>query len=179
MDTAHSALGVWLRENGLVETPQELCTLKFKRRLQKMKEFPRSRFSDNSFPVLYSSLDIQTAEAELKYHASDSNYWGCPKKPRTFYYSTFRLDFSGSVKDLRDHSATCPELTSDHYAYCNKIGVLAVKIGLYGLLVPSARRREGTNLPIFDERAISNPREDQLMSVTYHPETSEIVLRRI
>ena len=179
VDTADPTLGEWLRENGWVETPRRLCALTFKRRLQKTKERPRSRFSDSSFPVLYSSLDLQTAEAELRHKVSDSKYWGRPKKLRTYCYSKFRLDFRGRVKDLRDHSAACPELTSDDYAYCNKIGALAVKIGLYGLLVPSARRHGGTNLPIFDERAVSNPREDQLVSVTYDPETSEVVLRGI
>ena len=179
MDTAASTLGEWLRENGVIETPQELCALTFKRRLQKTKKWPRSRFSDNSFPVLYSSLDARTAKVELECQARNPKYWGHPKKRRTYYYSKFRLDFRGHVKDLRDHSAACPELTSDDYAYCNKIGALAVKIGLYGLLVPSARRNGGTNLPIFDERAVSNPREDQLVSVTYDPETSEVVLRGI
>lgn len=177
MNVAHYALGVWLRQNGLIDTPQSLCSLTFRRRLQRHRKLPRSRFSDNSFPVLYSSLESQTAEAELKYRTINLQSWGRPKEPRTLYYSKFKFDFRGTVKDLRDQHSSCPELTSDDYTYCNKIGALAVHLGLRGLLVPSARRRGGTNLPIFEEQAISNHRENELLAVTYHPDTDEVVLR--
>lgn len=177
MDVAHSDLGAWLRQNGLIDTPRSLCSQTFRRKLQRQKKLPSSRFSDNSFPVLYSSLESQTAEAELKYRTINLQPWGRPKKPRTFYYSKFKFDFRGTVKDLRDQQASCPELTSDDYAYCNKIGALAVHLGLSGLLVPSARRRGGTNLPIFELQAISDHRESDLLAVTYHPDTGEVVLR--
>ena len=42
---------------------------------------PRTRFSDGSFPVFYSSLDLATAEAEIRYWFP--RVCGNPGTPRT------------------------------------------------------------------------------------------------
>ena len=62
----------------------ELCAGPFrpKRRLR-----PKTRFSDGSFPVFYSSLDSATAEAEISYWFP--RFCGNAGTPRTAYYHRF------------------------------------------------------------------------------------------
>ena len=128
--------------------------------------YPESRYSDGSFPAGYFSLDAATAEAEVQ-HWFCAKFVGKPSGPRTAWYSRFTCDFEGNVKDLRPMEAAWPELTLDSdYTFCNKLGDQAVSTGLHGLLAPSARRSRGTNVPVFKRRALSNPREHSLVSVT-------------
>ena len=58
--------------------------------------------------------------------------------------------------------AEWPKLTHDHdYELCNRLGAEAVAMKpmkLDGLLAPSARKKDGTNVPVFTRKAIHNPR---------------------
>ena len=61
-----------------VASAEELCEAVFrpKRRLRR-----RTRYSDGSFPVFYSSLEPETAEAEIKHWLPV--FLGKPEKSRT------------------------------------------------------------------------------------------------
>ena len=65
-----------------------------KRRLRR-----RTRFSDGSFPVFYSSLHTSTAEAKIMHWFP--RYSESPENPRTAYYQQFSCTFDGIEKDLR------------------------------------------------------------------------------
>ena len=68
-------------------------------------------------------------------------------------------------------------LTHDgDYQFCNRLGAEAKTAGLDGLLAPSARRADGTNVPVFARRAISNPAYPALVAVAYDPSTGEVLL---
>lgn len=67
-----------------------------------------------------------------------------------------------------------PELVGDDYAFCNKIGAEARHLGLDGLVTPSARH-SGANQPVFCRRAISDPRQERTLAMTYDPETGSVV----
>jgi len=127
--------------------------------------------------VFYSALEPETAAAEIKYWFV--KFAGTPTRPRTAYYSRVSFEFDGSVKDLRPKHEAWPELTHDNdndYRFCNSLGAEAVAAELDGLVTPSARRSDGTNLPVFRRRAISNPVVHALVAVTLDPLTREIVL---
>ena len=132
-----------------------------------------TRFSDGSFPVFYGALEADTAEAEIR-------YWH-PKKsprPRTAYYIRFVCDFSGQTKDLKSMRAKWPELTHySDYRFCNALGAEAVVSDLDGLLTPSARRDTGTNLPVFQRRAIDSPVVEARVAVTLDPSTGDVSTR--
>ena len=72
----------------------------------------------------------------------------------------FACDFDGCVKDLRPKKDEWPQLTYDtDYRFCNELGSEAVRTGLDGLMAPSVRQVEGTNIPVFERSAISNLRD--------------------
>lgn len=61
------------------------------------------------------------------------------------------------------------------YAFCNQLGAEALKGGVDGLVVPSARH-EGTNMPIFLRQAISSPQLEPIAELTYSPDTGEVTI---
>ena len=164
-----------LESRGISDAPEKLCDGPFrsKPRLQKMGY--RTRFSDGTFPVFYASLEPETAAAEIQ-------YWfpkiaGTPSRPRTAYYSRFSCDFDGSIKNLKPKHADWPNLThKTDYRFCNTLGAEAAASELDGLVTPSARRSDGTNLPVFKRRAISSPVVHALVGVTLDPSTGEVSL---
>ena len=150
----------------------ELCDGPFrpKRRLR-----PRTRFSDGSFPVFYSSLDSATAEAEIKYWFR--RVCGDPGTPRTAYYHRFGCTFRGIEKDLRAKSVEWPGLVDkSDYTFCNRLGAEAMQSGLAALVTPSARH-DGANLPVFRRDAVSDPQQIDVAAVTFDPNTGETTVR--
>lgn len=149
----------------------ELCEAVFrpKRRLRR-----RTRYSDGSFPVFYSSLEPETAEAEVKHWWAA--FLGTPEKPRTAYYRRLECKFSGREKDLRAMTSEWPGLVhKTDYAFCNQLGAEARELGLDGLVVPSARHA-GTNLPIFRRAAIAEAELGDAVAVTYDPASDSLSL---
>ncbi len=70
-----------------------------------------------------------------------------------------------------------PDLTHDSdYHFCNDLGAEAEASDLDGLLTPSARRLNGTNLPVFRRRAVSNPVIHGLVAVTLDPSSGEVAV---
>lgn len=166
-----------LASTGTTDSLEELCDDPFKpkRRLYGTK-YAKTRFSDGSFPVFYSSLEARTAEAEVRYWFP-KKFAGKPTRRRTALYSRFTCDFHGSVKDLRPMQIEWQRLTHDSdYQLCNRLGTEAKTTGLDGLLAPSARRAGGTNVPVFARRAISNPGDHALVAMIYDPSTGEVLL---
>ena len=167
-----------LQALGMGDSPEELCDAPFRPKLRLRKSGHRTRFSDGSFPVFYSSLDPETAEAEIQHWFPI--FVGRPTRRRTAYFSRFACDFNGTTKDLRSKKDKWPKLLHDSdYRFCNRLGAEAVQLGLDGLLTPSARRKSGTNLPVFTRKSISNPGESVLLAITYDPATENVSLRTL
>lgn len=132
----------------------------------------KTRFSDGSFPVFYSALAAETANAEMAYWFRKA-YAGEPPGNRTAFYQGFRCTFEGLEKDLRLKAPDWPDLVHDSdYSFCNRLGAEARDQGLDGLVVPSARH-EGANMPVFARRALNGPELDEIVAITYSPDTGE------
>lgn len=163
-----------LKSAGVLDSPESLCEAPFKpkRRLGRP-----TRFSDGTFPVFYCSLERETAQAETEHWFVE--FAGRPQVERTALYSCFACDFAGDTKDLRPQHDQWPDLTHPHdYKFCNALGAEAVGENLDALLAPSARRVEGTNLPVFAKRAVSNPGNLVRMTATFNPATGRVTVRR-
>ena len=138
----------------------------------------RTRFSDGSYPVFYSSLDPETVEAELEYWFP--KFIGEPENHRTAYYQRFSCTFEGTEKDLRLKLSDWPDLVhKSDYTFCNRLGAEAVEIGLDGLVTPSARKKAGVNAPVFKRQAISNPEERGEFAVTLDSITGQVTMKQI
>ena len=156
---------------GYETSPEELCDAPFrpKRRLKR-----KTRYSDGSYLVFYSALDPTTAEAEVA-HWFRKDFGGRPQGQRSAYYQCFTCLFEGEEKDLRGKQSEWPDLVHDSdYTFCNRIGAEAVRLELDGLVVPSARHENGSNLPVFKRSAIRDPEAQSLVKITLDPQTGAI-----
>ena len=155
---------------------EELCNAPFrpKRRLGHT-----TRYSDGSHLVFYSALESETAEAEVV-HWFKKGFGGHPQGQRSAYYQRFTCWFEGQEKDLRDKQSEWPELVHDSdYTFCNRIGAEAVRLELDGLVVPSARRENGSNLPVFKRSAVRDPEAQDLVKITIDSRTGEIAIATV
>ena len=122
-----------------------------------------SRFTDGTFPVFYASLEPETAESEARHQLAiritEKTASFC-----TLYYVKFRCSFRGEVKDIRHMQDDWPDLMhEDDYKFCTSLGVEAARAGLDGLIVPSVRRRGGTNVPVFSRKSLHTPVHGELV----------------
>jgi len=141
---------------------------------RKRKFRSQSRFSDGSFPVFYSSLDVTTAEAEVRHWFPQ--FSGQPRGSRTGYYQRFSCEFEGVEKDLRPKIDQWPDLIHDtDYTFCNQLGAEAERTEVDAFLTWSARNK-GTNVPIFRREAIGNPKQEGGVALTYRPDSGEVTV---
>ena len=164
-----------LEASGHVESIEDVFDAPFRRK-------PRlgmvTRYSDGSYPVFYSSLDLATAEAEVA-HWFMKSFRGHPERRRTAYYQRFACSFEGTEKDLRNKRSEWPELVrGDDYTFCNRIGAEAIQLGLDGLVAPSARREAGSNVPVFRRQAVSNPTPHGMVTVAFDPQKGGVTTTR-
>ena len=160
-----------LADAGRMTNNNELCDGPFR---PKRKFRSKTRFSDGSFPVFYSSLETSTAEAEIRYWFPQ--YGGQAQRPRTGYYQRFSCTFEGIAIDLRPKIDDWPDLVHDtDYEFCNQLGAEAKTLNIDGFETYSARH-EGTNVPIFERQTISNPHLEGLVAVTYYPDSGEAIV---
>lgn len=112
----------------------------------------KGRYSDGTWPVLYSGLEQETALQERAFHYRRGISQG--DQPTKRYWRLFSATFRGLAKDLRPKADEWPQLTADDYSFCQEIG-REVHDVLHGLIVPSARRPAGSNVPVFAQQAVS------------------------
>ena len=166
----------FLDSRGIATQSEDLVDRAFKPKSRLAKFGHATRFSDGSFPVLYGSMEASTAEAEVK-HWFSKQVSGKPARARKAWYMRFTYRFNGSLKDLRPKQTEWPDLMHDtNYEFCNQLGAEAMAMGLDGLLAPSARNANGTNLPAFARQAVSNFREGEFIAITHYPKTGETSL---
>lgn len=158
------------------DSMHELCDAPFKPRLKWHRRYGKGRYSDGSFPVFYSSLEPETAVAEIQHWFSLR--MGNPKHSRIAHYGRIMCIFKGVVKDLRTMQEHWPELIHDSdYGFCNRLGAEAVESNLDAFLAPSARSENGTNVPIFTRESISDPQLIDWVSVAYDPKSGYTTIK--
>ena len=104
---------------------------------------------------------------------------GTPTSSRTAYYQGFRCMFDGVEKDLRPKTREWPDLVHDSdYSFCNQLGAEARASGIDGLVVPSARQ-DGANMPVFVRSALSDPKLDDVVAITYRVDRKDVSVSRL
>ena len=134
------------------------------------------RYSDKCYPkhVFYSTLDLKTSEAEVKYH----NY-KLVKEFGPIHKQCFSCVFTGKAKDLRNNQGEYPELVDENYCFCQKIGAIAHGSKLDGLVVPSARKEDGSCLPVFNKCALSDPKYLGQIELTFDPGNEKVNIEEV
>lgn len=140
--------------------------------------YAASRFCDGSFSVWYGSIESETTIYETAYHmlidenavehAPDDNIIYRDRIIYTAFCKSILIDVTGKEKQF-------PDLISNNYHFTQNLGKQIQEQGLPGILSPSARYT-GTNLNIFKESVLSNPKPQTQLSYALNLETSEIVV---
>jgi hypothetical protein len=117
-----------------------------------------TRFSDGSWRVFYGAVGWDTAEAEVGYHVMRA----AAGTTSPLYYQRLECAMDGDGYDLRAHVAIWPFLADQResvaYPDCQSLALEARGNGAEGLVTISARRPAGINVPVFNRRALSDPR---------------------
>ena len=135
-------------------TAQEIVSGSFRKRLNRTKPFPETRFSDGTAGVYYSAAEVATCKREIAFHLKIEE--GDP--PR--FYSLIGCRFSGVAADLRGKEKDYPDLvsqTSEGYPFCQRLGAAARRRHIDAFHTPSARKKGGTCVPVFTESALLRP----------------------
>lgn len=110
-----------------------------------------SRFTDGSFPVLYTALDLSTATAEMA-------HWLSPLPGVSVYFRSLTVTFSGKYKDLNQAEDLPAFLTGQQedgcYVDCLGISREAMGASLDAFKTPSARYSEGACFPILSKASV-------------------------
>ena len=155
--------------------PEELLDDPFRPKPQYRR--PPTRYSDGSWPVFYSALERETAEKEVAcYYVSGAI--GDPSKGRIAYLSVFRCRFSGEARDLRPKREEWGELISPHTdnPFCQSLGREAIEAAIDGFLAPSARRSDGTTVPVFSRDSLSHAHIDGDASFRFDTTTNKYIV---
>lgn len=134
----------------------------------------KSRYSDGTFSVFYASLEVETAQAEVTHWLMVRLRTAGDPLPTT-HYVMFQCSFRGTVKDLRRMEDAWPDLVhEDDYKFCNELGIEASSTGLDGLVVPSVRRKGGTNVPVFSRKSLHSPVSKQLVKFAKDTDSDDV-----
>lgn len=113
-----------------------------------------ARWNPPDVPAIYTALEWDTLQAEF-HHALRVR--SPSPDPTKFTFYRVRLAIVGIVdlcpKGVLDRlDVDYAALVGDSHKSCRAVGGAAHWLGAGGLLVPSARRAEGTNLVVFPDR---------------------------
>lgn len=162
-----------LRERAVRDDPSEIIEGPFAAKPFLNPE--QTRFSNGNLRVFYSGLEVETAEREITHWYLKPLLNGVT--PVRVFYRLAQCRFEGDVKDLRPKIGDWPFLIADDgYNQCNQIGAEAAGAGLAGLLSRSARRPEGTTLPVFAKHSLSNVELHGYRMFSYDPATGDVTV---
>lgn len=153
-----------LREQKIVFEPSQVIDKVFEPSTNRKHATPfaKTRFTDGEKAVFYSALENETSIEEVRYHQVRSGEFSdlenTPTAPPR-YFSLYETDFDGTVLDLFQIQANCPELTSEDesgYPKCRQIAEEARRRSINAFRTPSARRQGGTCTPVFDRQSLED-----------------------
>jgi len=120
----------------------------------------------NYFGALYTSLEVETARAEMRRYFTVEPDCG-------FVWAVVRLTLARVVdltkkRPLPRFGVRSLDLVGEDYAACQELGLRAWETGIEGLLAPSVASRGGRNLVVFLDN--QHPRWTiQLHALADHP----------
>jgi hypothetical protein len=116
-----------------------------------------SRYSDGTWPVLYTAREPETAIAEVSYH-SRKEWMKIRSKNSVTYRQARKLMYALKVDcGLQSVIAPVDALTgadASTYGKCHEVARQALGDGYSSLCVPSARRQNGLCVPVFSAHII-------------------------
>ena len=132
-----------------------------------------TRFSDSTrFGVWYGSLELLTTVYETAYHAKKriEDMLTTHSEEIVSERRVFWVHAEGILVDLRGKYRKFPKLLDkEDYTFTHAVGAHLHDNGQNGLLVESARHREGVNIAAFKPDILSNPRHNSYLTYRWMP----------
>lgn len=125
-----------------------------------------SRFNDGERGAWYCAFEVETALAEVAFHKA-VEYQEINRFDDSVNYQTLLADFSASFHDLRGADAWDGCLAADSYVASQALAADLLDAGSMGVIYPSVRRPEGTNLACFRPALVGNVRKGHAYRLTW------------
>jgi len=125
-----------------------------------------SRFNDGDRGAWYCAFEVETALAEVAFHKA-VEYQEIGRFDDSVNYQALLADFSASFHDLRGADAWGDCLAADSYVASQALAAELLEAGSMGVIYPSVRRPEGTNLACFRPALVGNVRKGHAYRLTW------------
>jgi RES domain-containing protein len=125
-----------------------------------------SRFNDGDRGAWYCAFETETALAEVSFHKA-VEYQEINRFDDSVTYQAMLADFTATFHDLRGANA-CPKcLDPVSYVVSQALASELLESGSMGVIYPSVRRPEGTNLACFRPALVGNVRKGLAYRLTW------------
>lgn len=115
------------------------------------------RFNGPDRGAWYAAFALETAQAEVIHHKTLAlAEIGCFADSVT--YDDYRADFAGAFHDIREDRVYAACLAADSYVASQALAERLLDAGSLGIVYPSVRHPDGTNLACFRPAAVANVR---------------------
>jgi RES domain-containing protein len=125
-----------------------------------------SRFNDGERGAWYCAFEPETALAEVVFHKT-VEYQEIGRFDDSVSYQSLLADFSAGFHDLRDDDAWAACLDPASYVASQALAAELLDGGAMGIIYPSARRPQGTNLACFRPALVANVRKGAAYRLTW------------
>jgi RES domain-containing protein len=133
-----------------------------------------SRFNDGERGAWYCAFELETALAEVIFHKA-VEYSEIGRFDDSVSYQALLADFNASFHDVRStgdgsgdgQHAWADCLAPDSYVASQHLALELLDMGSMGVIYPSVRRPEGTNLACFRPALVGNVRKGQAYRLTW------------
>jgi RES domain-containing protein len=125
-----------------------------------------SRFNDGERGAWYCAFELETALAEVSFHKT-VEYQEIGRFDDSVSYQALLADFTAAFHDLRGNEAYADCLAANSYIASQRLAAELLETGSMGIIYPSVRRPEGTNLACFRPALVGNVRKGQAYRLTW------------
>jgi RES domain-containing protein len=125
-----------------------------------------SRFNDGERGAWYCAFEVETALAEIAFHKA-VEYQEIGRFDDSVSYQCLLADFNAGFHDLRGSEAWLACLDPGSYVASQQLALDLLELGSMGVIYPSVRRPEGTNLACFRPALVGNVRKGPVYRLTW------------
>jgi RES domain-containing protein len=126
-----------------------------------------SRFNDGERGAWYCAFDAATALAEITFHKT-VEYQEINRFDDSVTYQAMLADFGGAFHDLRGAAGPWRDcLDPASYIASQQLANKLLDAGAMGVIFPSVRRQDGTNLACFRPALVGNVRKGAAYRLTW------------
>ncbi|MEN3274657.1 MAG: hypothetical protein V7631_447 [Massilia sp.] len=125
-----------------------------------------SRFNDGRRGAWYCAFDMETALAEVSFHKA-VEYQEIKRFDDSVTYQAMLADFNAGFHDIRGMRGLAKCLDPRSYVASQELANTLLELGSMGVIYPSVRAPQGTNLACFRPALVGNVRKGAAYRLTW------------